>query len=412
MQRPLDDLVVLDLTRALAGPLAGRLLSDLGARVVKVEPPDGDLTRSIVPHVDGMSAYYVQCNAGKECVSVDLAHPDGRELLLRMVERADIVLENYRPGVMARLGLGYGDLAARNPRVIVASISGWGHGNSRSGNGAFAAAIHAETGITAAVARERGDAGARNDPVGHADVYAGLHALAALLAALHQRHRTGRGQAVEVSMAEAALVANDLAAVELTGLRPDRGFRAGQHRAPIYPLRSGRLVNVLADPTTPGGFAVWVKATGRADLDEDARFATEHDRAANRAALDAELGAWVAGRDDAGDVEAAFAPYGVVVAEVRTVEELAHTPWAAERGAFVAVECGPGRPVVVPQAPWRFSDAGSGVTARAGFQGQHNADVLGALAGAAPAELDRLAGLGVLHSRPLPGPGARRGPVT
>ncbi|MEZ5261912.1 MAG: CoA transferase [Acidimicrobiales bacterium] len=115
MDRPLSDVVVLDLTRALAGPIAGRLLADLGAEVIKIEPPDGDLTRAIVPRVDGMAAYYVQYNAGKRCVSIDLGRPEGRDLFLRMVEKADVVLENYRPDVMARLGLGYDVLAAHNP---------------------------------------------------------------------------------------------------------------------------------------------------------------------------------------------------------------------------------------------------------------------------------------------------------
>ena len=143
MDRPLADLVVLDLTRALAGPIASRLLADLGADVIKIEPPGGDLTRSIVPRVDGMSAYYVQYNVGKRCVSIDLTRPEGRELFLRMVERADVVLENYRPDVMRQLGIDFETLAARNPRIVVASVSGWGHGNSRSEQGAYASAIHA-----------------------------------------------------------------------------------------------------------------------------------------------------------------------------------------------------------------------------------------------------------------------------
>src|SRR4051812_25640327 len=221
MDRPLSDLVVLDLTRALAGPIAGRLLADLGAEVIKIEPPGGDLTRSIVPRVDGMSAYYVQYNVGKRCVSIDLTRPEGRELLLRMVEHADVVLENYRPEVMARLGLTFEALVERNPKIIVASISGWGHGNSRSDQGAYASAIHAETGVTSAVAKRRGeDDHPRNDPLSHADVYTGLNALGALLAAVHLRDRTGAAQAVEVSMAESMLVVNDLASCELTGEDP------------------------------------------------------------------------------------------------------------------------------------------------------------------------------------------------
>jgi CoA:oxalate CoA-transferase len=399
MDRPLSDLTVLDLTRALSGPLAGRLLADLGAEVIKVEPPAGDLTRTMVPRIQQMSVYYVQCNAGKRCVSLDLTRPQGREVFLRMVERADIVLENFRPDVMGRLGLSHDELAARNPAVVLVSISGWGHGNSRSSQGAFASTIHAETGLTAAVAAARGDDPPRNDPPSHADVYGGLHALAAVLAAVHVRDRTGRGQAVEVSMAESTLVANDLASVELSGLEPDEGFRGGQHRTPIYRLATGRAVCVTVDPTTTGGFGVWWRAMGRPELADDPRFATAIDRTNNRAGLDAELARWVAGFDTAVDLERALGTSAVLAAEVRTVAELAATPWAAERGAFVEVEVGDGPAVQVPQSPWRFSQADAGVVPVVGFRGEHNRAVLAELAGLDDEELDALEADGVVSQR-------------
>lgn len=402
MERPLADVTVLDLSRALAGPLAGRLLADLGAEVVKVEPPGGDLTRTIVPRIDGMSVYYAQCNAGKRCVSLDLTRPEGRDVFLRLVEGADIVLENFRPDVLERLGLGYEELAARNPGIILASISGWGHGNSRSRQGAYAATIHAEAGITASVARARGEDPPRNDPVSHADVYGGLHALAALLAALHMRHRTGRGQAVEVSMAESTLVAHDLAAVELSGVEPDEGFRGGQHRTPIYALATGRPVCVTLDPTTAGGFATWCTAMGRADLADDPRFATPAARAEHRSELDRVLSAWVATFASAADLEAALGASSILAAEVRSVPELADTPWARERGAFVDVELRSGAVVPVPQSPWRFSHAEGGVRPSVGFRGEHNREVLRDLAGVGDAELAALVEAGVVSDR-VPG---------
>lgn len=400
MERPLSDVVVLDLTRALAGPIASRLLSDLGAEVIKVEPPDGDLTRAIVPRVAGMSVYFVQYNVGKQCVSLDLTDPAGRELFLRMVEQADVVLENYRPEVMARLGLTYDDLVARNPRIILASISGWGHGNSRSSQGAYASAIHAETGVTEMVARRRGEGDApRNDPMSHADTYSGLHAVAALLAALHMRDRTGEGQAVEISMAESTLVVNDLAAAELTGEDPQVGFRGGQNWSGIYRLSDGRHVNITIDCTTDGGFGTFCRAAERPDWREDERFRTVTDRVANRAALEAEIGAWVARFASAAELEAAIGVSTVLAAEVRTVAELAGTAWAAERGAFVDVELGQGDAIRVPQAPWRFSAAASGVRPEVGFRGEHNRVVLRRLLGLDDAELDRLEADGVISAR-------------
>ena len=292
--RPLSDVVVLDLTRALAGPVASRLLADLGADVIKIEPPEGDLTRSIVPRVDGMSVYFAHYNAGKRCVSIDLSRPEGRDLFLAMVEKADVVFENYRPAVMAKLGLGYDVLAARNPRIILASVSGWGHGNSRSEQGAYASAIHAEAGVTAKIAERRNENPPRNDPISHADVYTGMHALASVLAALYMRTRTGRGQTVEVSMAESMLLTNDLAAVELHGGEPTTGFRAGQNWSPIFALGNGRHVSVTMDITTNAGFELFSKRAGRADLVADPRFARIEDRVQNRAALEAELAPWVA----------------------------------------------------------------------------------------------------------------------
>ena len=397
--RPLSDLVVLDLTRALAGPLAGRLLADLGARVIKIEPPDGDLTRAMVPRVDGASAYFVQYNTGKQCTSIDLSTEAGRDLLLRMVERADIVLENYRPDVMERLGLGYDMLAERNPKIILGSISGWGHGNSRSKQGAYASAIHAEAGITSWVAKRRPEDSPRNDPLSHSDCYTGLHAVGAILAALHMRDRTGRGQAVEISMAESTLVVNDMASVELTGLDPEVGFRAGQNWSPIFTLSNGRHVNVTLDSTTNGGFEIWMRAMNRADLADDPRFALIDDRVLHRAELEAEIAKWVAQFEDAADLEAAIGESGVLCAEIRTVQQLADTDWAAERGAFVDVDTGRGELVTVPQAPWRFNDAASGVTPFVGFRGEHNREVLREMAGATDAEIDELIEAGVVSAR-------------
>lgn len=401
MDSPLSDIVVLDLTRALAGPIAGRLMADLGADVIKIEPPGGDLTRSTVPRVDGMSAYFAQYNVGKRCVSIDLTKPEGVDLLLRMVEKADIVLENYRPDVMEKLGLGYEVLKAHNPKIILASVSGWGHNNARSNQGAYASAIHSEAGVTSTVAKRRNEHPPKNDPISHADIYTGLHALAALLAAIHMRDRTGEPQAVEVSMAESMLVANDLVSGELTGEDPVSGFRGGQNWSPIVPLSNGRLVNITIDSTTNAGFEILCRAMGRPELAEDPRFAILDDRVDHRSEFEAEIALWSAGFDSAEAIETAIGQSTVLVAEIRTVPELADTPWAAERGAFVDVDIGNGSTVTVPQAPWRYQGATSGVQAeKLGFRGDHNREVLSELLGASDAEIDALNESGVISDRP------------
>ncbi|HJM21421.1 MAG TPA: CoA transferase [Acidimicrobiales bacterium] len=399
MGKPLSDVTVLDLTRALAGPICGRLLSDLGARVIKVEPPDGDLTRLLVPRVDGQSPYFVQYNAGKECVSIDLHTSAGRELFLQLVPHADIVLENYRPGVMDRLGIGYDQLNKANPEVIMASVSGWGHNNSRSDQGAFASAIHAEAGVTEMVARRRAEE-PRNDPMSHSDTYTGLHALGAVLAALHLRDRTGEGQKVEVSMAESTLMVNDLAAIEMSGQDPAVGFKGGQNWSPVLRMANGRYVSITIDITTNDGFRYISEAMGQPELAEDPRFAIIEDRVANRDALTEVLAQFIATFEDAAAVEAAIGPSAVLAAEVRTVPELATTDWATERGAFVEIDTGRGEMVTVPQSPWRFQDVDAGVTPFAGYRGQHNREVLSDLLGLSTSELDVLEADSVISSRP------------
>jgi len=399
MEKPLSDLLVLDLTRALAGPICGRLLSDLGARVIKVEPPDGDLTRLLVPRVDGLSPYFTQYNAGKECISIDLHSEHGRDIFLQLVPHADIVLENYRPGVMERLGIDFDRLQEVNPKIIMGSVSGWGHDNSRSGQGAFASAIHSEAGVTEMVARRRGEE-PRNDPMSHSDTCTGLHALGAVLAALHLRDRTGNGQKVEVSMAESTLMVNDLAAIEMTGQDPMVGFKGGQNWSPVLRLANGRYVSLTIDITTNDGFRYMVEAMNRPDLVEDPRFAVIENRVENREALTEILAEFVATFDDARDVEAAIGPGGVIAAEVRSVPELAETDWARERGAFVDVDTGRGEMITIPQSPWRFRDADAGVKPSVGYRGENNRQVLSEFLGFSPEELDDLENDAVISSRP------------
>ena len=399
MEKPLSDVMVLDLTRALAGPICGRLLSDLGARVIKVEPPDGDLTRLLLPRVDGLSPYFVQYNAGKECISVDLYSEAGRELFLQLVQHADVVLENYRPDVMNRLGIDFEQLQAVNPKIVMASVSGWGHDNSRSGKGAFASAIHAEAGVTEMVARRREEE-PRNDPMSHADTCTGLHALGAVLAALHMRDRTGAAQKVEVSMAESTLMVNDLAAIEMTGQDPMVGFKGGQNWSPVLRMANGRYVSITTDITTNDGFRYMIEAMNRPDLAIDSRFALIENRVKNREALTEILAEFVATFEDADAVEAAIGPRGVIAAEVRSVRELAATEWAKEREAFVDIDSGRGEMITVPQSPWRFRGALAGVEPRIGYRGQNNREVLQQVLGLSASELDDLETEAVISSRP------------
>jgi CoA:oxalate CoA-transferase len=208
MSYPLTGLKILDLSRVLAGPFAGRMLSDLGADVVKLEPPEGDVTRHWGVKRSGISGYYHQQNAGKRNIAVDLRHPKGVLIAKSLVAEADVLIENFRPDVMQRLGLDYETLAAINPRLIMLSISGFGANNADSHRAAYAPIIHAETGLVARQAELTG-AFPTELPLSVADTNAAMHGLVGLLAALYAREQSGQGDHVEISMVDATIVTND-----------------------------------------------------------------------------------------------------------------------------------------------------------------------------------------------------------
>ena len=185
--RPLEGYRVLDLSRILAGPICGRLLADLGADVIKVEPPEGDLTRRFRPEIEHASAYFAQQNVGKRNVGVDLSSVGGAELLSDLAAECDVVLENFRPGVLARHRLDYESLRARNERLVMASVTGYGQRGSWAQRRAYAPLVHAEAGVLDMAAVKRSER-VRAEVQSHGDTYPGLLAANAILAALLQRY--------------------------------------------------------------------------------------------------------------------------------------------------------------------------------------------------------------------------------
>lgn len=394
---------VLDFSRVLSGPHCGRALSDLGADVIKVEPPAGDITRFGSPRRNSMAFYFVQQNAGKRNVSLDLTRPEATDLLLRLVATVDVVLENFRPGVMARMGLGYGAVAAANPTIVYASITGYGQSGPWSGRRAYAPAIQAEMGMTAGSLRHWGAGGdgprPRNDPYSHADVYAGLECLAGILAALYQRERTGVGQHVDVDMGSALLNVNEHVQIELSGtMQEDEPAALTPAGAPVFRTAEGHAVCVSVDPAAPAGFSQFCRAMGRPELIDDPRFADPVVRLQHRDELLGEVEAWVSGFEDLEELERVLGTERLAMGVVRTVAEVAESDWAVQRGAIVEVSDRGGGTIRIPQAPWRFSAATSGVAGEPAYRGEHNREVFAAL-GLDDAELDRLEAEGVLSSR-------------
>ena len=223
--QPLAGIKVLDLSRVVSGPLCGRMLADLGADVVKIEAPVGDNTRTVPPFIDGVSVYYAQLNAGKRNVSIDLKAPGAPALLARLAESVDVLLENFRPGVMARHGLDADTLLAANPRLVYCSVTGWGQDGPWMNRRAYAPLVHADAGGVDFAARVRGRR-PEQEVNQHGDVYTAMLASNAILAGLLQRVATGRGQHLDVAMGQAALYVERMGRGRVAGTaRRVRGLR-------------------------------------------------------------------------------------------------------------------------------------------------------------------------------------------
>ena len=396
---PLSGILVLDFSRVLAGPHCGRMLVDLGADVIKVEPPEGDMTRYGRPRRNSLAAYFAQQNCGKRNISLDLKHPEAVELLRELGRQADVVLENFRPGVMHRMGLGYAELRERNRRLVYASITGYGQTGSWAGRRAYAPLIHGEMGLLEGFARYRRIEPAQ-EPYSHADQYAGLHCFAAILAALYQRERTGEGQWIDVSMAEAMLCSNEYATSSFSGLRDEEPALPLTVASPMFRTRTPHAVTVGGDPVLRVTFQNFCSAMRRPELADDPRFSDDAERPNHREPLLAIIQEWVLGFDNLDELEGALADAGLVMGVVRSVGEAGATDWAAERGAVVEVSDRGGGALRLPNSPWRFSAAETGVRGVPAYRGEHNREVCAELLGFDDARIDALERAGVLSSRP------------
>ena len=397
-ERPLHGIRVLDFSRVLAGPHCGRMLVDLGADVIKIEPPEGDLSRFGLPRRNSLTTSHTQQNLGKRNISLDLKRPEAMALLVELAARSDVVLENFRPGVMDRLGLGYDELARRNPRLVFASISGYGQDGRWASRRAYAPLVAAEMGYLWAFAHYR-KLDVAQEPHSHADLYAGKQCLIAILSALFQRERTGRGQRIDVDMAESLLFANEYATTWLSGLETDALPRPATVASPVFRTASGRFVTVGGDPVARVNFEQWCRALDRPDLVQDPRFADAEGREKHRDALLEILDAWVSRQEDVEALDRTLHDVGLVLGVVRTTAEAGATDWARERGAVVEVPDRGTGTLRVPNTPWRFSEAATGARGHTAYRGEHNAEVLRDVLGLSPARITELEQAGVLSSR-------------
>ena len=403
-QRPLQGLRILDFSRVLTGPHATRMLCDLGAEIIKIEPPDGDLTRFTNPRVNSLSTYFIQQNAGKKNISLDMSKPEAVAIVKQLVMHADILIENFRPGVMKKLGLDYASLSALNPKLIYASITGYGQTGPWVHRRAYAPVVGAESGLTNHQGMARGGQFA-NDPFSHADVYTAMETCAAVLAAVIQRHSTGRGQSIDIAMAQTMLYVNEHAHDALwdepTPPEQIRSFEPGNY--PVLTAANGDKVVVSGHPGERGTFDLFFTAIGRTDLLTDPKFIDVPSRLTNLEELQSILRAWALTIPDATAIEEALAKHKLASGKIRTTRELADTDWAAAREITVEVSNRGGGKVRIPNAPWKFSDATVTTAGSPKYRGEDNALVLGDLLGLSAEEVDALTESGVLQRRVPPG---------
>ena len=361
----------------MAGPYCAMLLADMGARVIKVEPPRGDSTRAMAGGHDGESAAYNAVNRGKQGVVLDLSRDDAREAARRLVDAADVLVENFRPGVMAKLGLDFGTLSARNPRLVYASISGYGQTGPWATKGGFDLVAQGVTGIMSVTGEPGRPPAKAGIPV--TDLGAGLFALSGILAALFARERTGRGQHIDTALADAGLALSVWETTDYFAGRGVPGPLGSAHRL-AAPYQAVRCADgyVTIGAANQRNFEKVCEVLGHAEWTADARFATDTERVAHRDALTGAIEAVTATAACAHwleRLEAAGVPCGPILDYAAALD----TPQAHARGMVVEMDHPALGHVKTVGTPIKMSDTPLDPTRRAPLLGEHTAEVLGAL---------------------------------
>jgi len=394
---PLAGIRLLDLTQFLAGPFSTQIFGDLGAQVIKLEAPSGDWSRVLPPHfVAGESCYYLSINRNKQGVAIDMKTPDGLALVKRLAASCDIVMENFRPGVLDRLGLGYEALAADNPGLIWASISGFGQDGPYRDRPAYDMIVQAMSGGMS-LTGERGGAPVRAGlPIG--DLCAGMYAAIGALAALEERRRTGKGRHIDVSMldAQVAMLTYQAAYYLQSGEVP--GPQGRSHESiPTY--RSFDAANGTRLAICANTERMWQGLCGVLGLEAlcgDPRFLTNDDRFANRDALAPLLEEAFLARE-AKDWVAPLLEAGVPVGEINDLSEALSDPQVIHRNMVLDLENAAGGHARVVGNPIKLTGAGEPPYRYPPALGEHSRDVLCGVLGLSADEYDALHEKGVVR---------------
>lgn len=386
--RSLEDLHVLDISRALAGPYCCMMLGDLGADVIKVERPErGDDSRNWGPPFvgepyevyPGESAYFMAINRNKRSITINLKSREGQEIIKRLASESDVLVENYRTGTLVKMGLGYEDLHALNPRLIYCSISGYGRNGPFAERPGYDFTIQAEGGIMGVTGPEEGPP--YRVGISLIDITTGMFASTAILAALHSRESSGEGQLIDVSLLDSsvALLANVASNYLVGGVEPSRMGNAHFNIAPYEVFKARDHWFTLGAANTRQWENV-CEVIGQPELKNDPRFVTNQERVANRAALSKVLNAAFAKRDAQEWLEklqAAEVPSG----PINTIQEVFSHPQASEREFKVKIEHPTAGMIDLPGFPYKMSATPANLRRPPPLLGEHTEEVLKELLG-------------------------------
>jgi CoA:oxalate CoA-transferase len=383
---PLQGIRVLDFTAMLAGPHCARLMADLGAEVIKIEGLEGDLIRSRPPLRDGNSAYFGALNCGKKSVAIDLKTDAARSIIHALAKQSDVVVENFRPGVMARLGFDYATLSRHNPKLVYCSISGYGQSGPGATRAAYAPIVHAASGYDAAnLSYQPTQDYPASTGIFTADILSGAYAFGAIQAALVHRERSGQGQAIDVSLMDSML--------NLMVFECQEAQFPSERRRPVYAPMKTRDGHVIIAPISQKNFEQMAEAMQRPGLKTDVRFATGQARVENWTALMAVIEQWTEQHTGI-EIEAIMNANGVPCSRFLTVADAMKDPQLSERGSLSRIKDGAGD-FLVPNAPFQFTTPTAAGPTVSGL-GADSTDVLSRLLGMSGEQIDTLRRQGVL----------------
>jgi len=388
--KPLDGITVLDLTRVLAGPYCAMMLGDFGADVIKVEQPQrGDDTRQWAPpSAGGESAYYLSANRNKRSITLNLGHPAGRDLLLRLAQQADVLIENFKQGGVEQLGAGYDKLSRVNPGLVYCSIKGYGHGSPYQDLPGYDFVIQAQSGIMSITGVPAGEP--VKVGVAAVDVATGMYACSAILAALRERDRSGAGQYVELSLLDSALawLVNVASSYLVSGQEPRR---YGNAHASIVPYQSFRVSDgyIALSVGNDLQFRALAEIAGAPQLANDGRFLTNPLRVNNREALIELLEPIFASRTTAQWLTA-LAAAGIPAGPINSVPQILNDPHVAARQTVLEVPHPTAGSIRMVAPPYRLSRTPATIDRHPPLLGEHTDEVLSQKLGLGETEIARL----------------------